>query len=114
MSYKRSKKDDYYNQEISITKTTITKETNKEEVTEPNNYNEEELNDVIKAFEYFDINHNGKINISELMNVLSTFGNVMTEDEIYKIFRDAGIELDNNEELDYIKFVNFWIGIGNK
>ena len=48
------------------------------------------------------------------MNVLSTFGNKMTEDELYKIFRDAGIELDTNEELDYIKFVNYWIGIGNK
>ena len=113
MSYRRPQKDDYYNKKITITKTTITKETNKE-VTQPNDYNEEELNDVIKAFEYFDINHNGKINISELMNVLSTFGNKMTEDELYKIFRDAGIELDTNEELDYIKFVNYWIGIGNK
>ena len=113
MSYRRPQKDNYYNQKITITKTTITKETNKE-VTKPNDYNEEELNDVIKAFEYFDINHNGKINISELMNVLSTFGNKMTEDELYKIFRDAGIELDTNEELDYIKFVNYWIGIGNK
>ena len=113
MSYRRPQKDGYYNQKITITKTTITKETNKE-VTKPNDYNEEELNDVIKAFEYFDINHNGKINISELMNVLSTFGNKMTEDELYKIFRDAGIELDTNEELDYIKFVNYWIGIGNK
>ena len=110
MSYRRPKKEDYYNQEITITKTTITKETNKEDRNEPNNYNEEELNDFIKAFEYFDINHNGKINISELKRVLSSFGNIMTEDEIYKIFRDAGIELDNNEELDYIKFVNFWIG----
>ena len=110
MSYRRPKKEDYYNQEITITKTTITKETNKEDRNEPNNYNEEELNDVIKAFEYFDINHNGKINICELKRVLSSFGNIMTEDEIYKIFRDAGIELDNNEELDYIKFVNFWIG----
>ena len=110
MSYRRPKKEDYYNQEITITKTTITKEANTEDRNEPNNYNEEELNDVIKAFEYFDINHNGKINISELKRVLSSFGNIMNEDEIYKIFRDAGIELDNNEELDYIKFVNFWIG----
>ena len=110
MSYRRPKKEDYYNQEITITKTTITKEANTEDRNEPNNYNEEELNDVIKAFEYFDINHNGKINISELKRVLSSFGNIMTEDEIYKIFRDAGIELDNNEELDYSKFVNFWIG----
>ncbi len=110
MSYRRPKKEDYYNQEITITKTTITKEANTEDRNEPNNYNEEELNDVIKAFEYFDINHNGKINISELKRVLSSFGNIMNEDEIYKIFREAGIELDNNEELDYIKFVNFWIG----
>ncbi len=110
MSYRRPKKEENYNHNISVTKTTITHETNIVEDNELNNYNEEELKEVIKAFEYFDINHNGKINISELKKVLSTFGNTMSEDEIYKIFREAGIELDNNEELDYIKFVNFWIG----
>ena len=34
----------------------------------------------------------------------------MTEDEIYNIFKAAGIDINNNEEIDYIQFVNFWIG----
>ena len=33
----------------------------------------------------------------------------MDEDEIYKIFRSAGIENNNNEHLDYIQFVDFWL-----
>ncbi len=48
-----------------------------------NNYEEENLEELIKAFEYFDIEHTGKINTSDLIKALSTFGNVMTEDEIY-------------------------------
>ena len=108
MSYRRPKKENDYNQQISITKKTITKEIKNDE--EFNNYDEENINDVIKAFEYFDINHRGKISLSELIKVLSSFGNVMTEEEIINIFRSAGIDLNNTEEIDYIQFVNFWIG----
>ena len=108
MSYRRPKKENDY---ISITKTTITKEIdNDEDKNQSNNYDEESLNDVIKAFEYFDINHRGKISLSELIKVLSSFGNIMTEEEIINIFRTAGIDLNNTEEIDYIQFVNFWIG----
>ena len=111
MSSRRKKIESDYNQKISITKTTITKEINNEdEKNNHNNYNEEELNEVIKAFEYFDINHRGKVNISELIKVLSSFGNIMTEEEIYNIFKAAGIDYNNNEEIDYIQFINFWIG----
>ena len=111
MSSRRQKKENDYDQKISITKTTYTQEiSNDEDRNGSNNYGEESLNDVIKAFEYFDMNHRGKIKISELIKVLSSFGNIMTEDEIYNIFRAAGIEINNNEEIDYIQFVNFWIG----
>ena len=111
MSFRRKKIESDYNQKISITKTTITKEINNEdEKNNHNNYNEEELNEVIKAFEYFDINHGGKVSISELIKVLSSFGNIMTEEEIYDIFKAAGIDYNNNEEIDYIQFINFWIG----
>ena len=111
MSSRRKKIESDYNQKISITKTTITKEINNEdEKNNNNNYNEEELNEVIKAFEYFDINHRGKVSISELIKVLSSFGNIMTEEEIYNIFKAAGIDYNNNEEIDYIQFINFWIG----
>ena len=77
---------------------------------ESNNYNEDNINEVIKAFEYFDINNSGKINISDLTKALSTFGDIMTEEEMYKIFREAGININTDEEIDYIKFINFWIG----
>ena len=77
---------------------------------ELNNYNEDNINEVIKAFEYFDINNSGKINISDLTKALSTFGEIMTEEEMYKIFREAGININTDEEIDYIKFINFWIG----
>ena len=111
MSSRRKKIESDYNQKISITKTTITKEINNEdEKNNHNNYNEEELNEVIKAFEYFDINHRGKVSISELIKVLSSFGNIMTEEEIYNIFKAAGIDYNNNEEIDYNQFINFWIG----
>ena len=33
--------------------------------------------EIIKAFEYFDINHSGKIHITDLTRILSTFGEVI-------------------------------------
>ncbi len=75
-----------------------------------NNYEEENLEELIKAFEYFDIEHTGKINTSDLIKALSTFGNVMTEDEIYNIFKTAGIELNSDKVINYIQFIEFWIG----
>ena len=109
MSYIKPTKENNYYQKLSYTKSTIKNE-NEEERNKSNNYDDESLNEVIKSFEYFDINHNGKISVSELIKVLSSFGNIMTEDEIYNIFKAADINLNNNEEIDYIQFVNFWIG----
>ena len=103
MSNRRTKKGNDYDQEITITKTTITQERD-------NNYNNEDLDEVVKAFEYFDMNHSGRINIYELKKVLSSFGNVMTDDEINNIFRAAGIDKNDKEDIDYIKFINYWIG----
>ena len=109
MSYIKPIKENNYYQKLSYTKSTIKNE-NEEERNKSNNYDDESLNEVIKSFEYFDINRNGKISVSELIKVLSSFGNIMTEDEIYNIFKAADINLNNNEEIDYIQFVNFWIG----
>ena len=111
MSYKNPIKENNFYQKSSYTKSTINKEiVNEGERNKSNNYDDESLNEIMKSFEYFDINHNGKISVSELIKVLSSFGNIMTEDEIYKIFKAADINLNNNEEIDYIQFVNFWIG----
>ena len=105
MSYNRKRKDNDYEQKITITKTTITKdkyENNK-------NYNNEDLDDVIKAFEYFDIYHNGRMSISELKRVLSYFGDKMSDEEIINIFRAAGIDYNSDDDIDYMKFIDFWI-----
>ena len=81
------------------------------EIKEFNDYNEDNsIDDVIKAFEYFDINHTGKMDIEELTKVLSTFGDIMTQEEMFKIFREAGFNINNEEKIDYIKFINYWIG----
>ena len=107
MSYKIPGKERAYNKQIEIRKKVIV--TQEEDKNSYINNNEENLDDIIKAFEYFDINHNGKINISELKKVLSTFGEIMTIDEINNIMRSANIS-PNDEEINYKEFINFWIG----
>ena len=106
MSYNRQRKNNDFEQKITITKTTITKNSQKEK---DKTYINEELDDVIKAFEYFDINHNGRMNISELKRVLSYFGDKMSEDEIINIFRSAGIDYNSDDDIDYIRFIDFWV-----
>ena len=105
--YHRNQKVQNKNQKNNIIEKEIVNNDNQEEI---NNYNEGNNDEVIKAFEYFDTNHSGKINISDLTKALSTFGDIMTEEEMYKIFREAGININTDEEIDYIKFINFWIG----
>ena len=104
--YHRNQKVQNKNQKNNIIEKEIVNNDNQEEI---NNHNEDNIDEVIKAFEYFDTNHSGKINISDLTKALSTFGDIMTEEEMYKIFREAGININTDEEIDYIKFINFWI-----
>ena len=109
MSYKKRTKGDDYEEQITIKNTTITTEiNNNENINDDNNYynNEQNIDDVIHAFKYFDMNRNGRINISELKHALSYFGNKMTEDEINNIFRSVGIDQSNNEDIDYISLIN--------
>ena len=76
-----------------------------------NDNKDDAMNEVKKAFEYFDLNHDGKIKISELTKILSTFGNTMSEDEMNSIFKSAGIIINNNnQEIDYSRFIEFWLG----
>ena len=111
MSYRRPKIQSIKpkNKKIEITHHEV-KEIKNNEPEEIEEYNEDNLNEVIKAFEYFDMDHSGKIKVSDLTKALSTFGDIMTEEEMFKIFREAGIQINTDEEIDYIKFINFWIG----
>ena len=104
--YQRNLKAQNKNQKTIIKEKKIVNNDSQEE---KNSHDEDNIDEVIKAFEYFDINHSGKINLSDFIKALSTFGDIMTEEEIYKIFREAGIKLTTDEEIDYIKFINFWI-----
>ena len=103
--------------EINTVETNRDETINIEETKEPenddnknNDNNDDGMNEVIKAFEYFDLNHDGKINISDLTKILSTFGNTMSEEEMNKIFKSAGIIMDDNKEIDYSRFIEFWLG----
>ena len=66
------------------------------------------INEVIKAFKYFDRKGDGKIKISELIIPLTHFGNKMTEEEINKIFRKANIDINNNNDFDFMQLINFF------
>ena len=106
----KEEKEEKIEKEIIVPDTPKT-ETEVNQINDNNeNENDNDKDTIIKAFEYFDINHNGKINISDLTNALSTFGEVMTQEEMKNIFESAGIVLDYKEEIDYIKFVDFWLG----
>ena len=112
MSYRRPKVQNKKQKKI-IEKEEINNNDQKE-MNEINNNIEYNINDIIKAFEYFDIKKTGKIKKAELTKALSTFGDVMTEEEMFNIFREAGIKINTEEEIDYIKFINFWIGNDNE
>ena len=112
MSYRRPKVQNK-NQKKIIEKEVINNN-NQKKMNEMNNDIEDNINDVLKAFKYFDIKKTGKIKIAELTKALSTFGDVMSEEEMFNIFREAGIKINTEEEIDYIKFINFWIGNNNE
>ena len=112
MSYRRPKVQN--KKQKKIIEKEVINNNNQREINEMNNDIEDNINDVIKAFEYFDIKKTGKIKIAELTKALSTFGDVMSEEEMFNIFREAGIKINTEEEIDYIKFINFWIGNNNE
>ena len=82
-----------------------------------NNYNiqhnsfyngNEDNNNIIEVFKYFDINHNGRVNIYEIKQLLTSFGDKMTEEEFDKIIKSIDISIDNNGFIDYIEFIKLW------
>ena len=74
-----------------------------------NNTDGEQFDDAIKAFEYFDMNHNGKVSLSELKEKLTNFGEVMSEEEVNNIFNRMGLTQNNTDEINYMDFINFLI-----
>ena len=70
------------------------------------NTNENNVDEIIKAFQYFDMNNIGQININELKGVLTSFGNKMSEEEFEKIIKSFNINLDNKDNVNYFEFLN--------
>ena len=62
-------------------------------------------NDIIEAFKYFDISHNGKINVDEMKEILKSFGEMMSEEEINRIFKTLNIIKDKKGYMNYIEFL---------
>ena len=74
------------------------------------NYDNNNINEVINAFKYFDRKNNGKVDIKDLKYSLTHFGDKMTEDEINNIFKKINIDSNPNSknDLDYIQIINFF------
>ena len=84
---------------------------NKIENIEQNNndfdFNENDENMILKAFQHFDVDNSGKINVEEIKHVLTFLGDIMSEEEVNKFFKS--VEIDKNGYLDYREFVHFWM-----
>ena len=69
------------------------------------NQNDEDL--ILKAFQHFDNDNTGKINVEDIKHVLTFLGDIMTKDEVNTFFQS--VEIDKNGYLDYREFINFWM-----
>ena len=72
------------------------------------NINEYNENDIIKSFQYFDMNNNGKVNINELKAILTSFGNKMSEEEFEKILKSFIYNSDNKEVINYYELIDMF------
>ena len=62
---------------------------------------------VIDAFRDFDKNDVGKITNHEFRYILTHVGeNLFTDEEVDALFKDCN--LNENDNLDYEEFINFW------
>ena len=67
---------------------------------------DEDEDEVPRAFKSFDKEHSGSLNISEFRYILTQLGNKFTESEVDTLFKEC--DLDNDGKLDYAEFIAFW------
>ena len=72
------------------------------------NYDSNNIKEVMNAFKYFANRNNDKVDLSSLKYSLTHLGNKMTEDEINDIFKRANIDVNKNKDFDYIQMINFY------
>ena len=70
-------------------------------------FNENDEDIILKAFQHFDVDNSGKINVEEIKHVLTFLGDIMSEEEVNKFFKS--VEIDKNGYLDYREFIHFWM-----
>ena len=86
----------------------VLKNNNSQNLGENNfDFDENDENIILKAFQHFDVDNSGKINVEEIKHVLTFLGDIMTEDEVNKFFKS--VDIDKNGYLDYREFIHFWM-----
>jgi len=65
------------------------------------------VDEIIRAFQYFDRDHNGSISMSELKYILTSLGEKMNEKEVKEIFDNC--DLNKDGKIDYKEFTKFWM-----
>ena len=95
------------NNNIKTNNKTTQKEQKEDPKEEAFEFDENDENIILKAFQHFDTDHNGKINVEEIKHVLTFLGDIMTQEEVDKFFKS--VDIDNNGCLDYREFIKFWM-----
>jgi calmodulin len=64
------------------------------------------VDEVVQAFQIFDINGSGKITVDEMKTILLKFTNEFNEDDVNEIF-DL-IDVDQDGKVSYAEFAEIW------
>lgn len=64
----------------------------------------ETVDDLVNAFKFFDKENYGKITVDELKEALSTIGDVLNEEEINALVKEA--DPNGTGSIDYVAFAN--------
>ena len=64
------------------------------------------VDEVVQAFQIFDINGSGKITVDEMKTILLKFTNEFNEDDVNAIFEL--IDVDQDGKVSYAEFADIW------
>ena len=70
------------------------------------NFSDEEMKDLKKIFDLFDINHTGKIDIKELVESMKSLGYDKSNPTLFQMFNEWNIQ-EENKKITFEEFVNW-------